>query len=129
GLFDVQFVDASNAWVAGPGAIARSSDGGETWRRVARSELDNGYLTGFAVHFIDEWRGWLASDVGRLMRTDDGGRNWVAVPLPLAKDEHPTLRDVTFLDDRRGWVAGEGGTIFHTEDGGTTWLRQQSGVP
>ena len=129
GLFDLQFVDASNAWTVGPGAVARSDDGGETWRRVARSEADNGYLTGFAVHFLDERRGWLASDVGRLMHTEDGGRNWVAVPLPLDKDEHPTLRDVTFLDERRGWVVGDDGVIFHTADGGATWVRQAHGVP
>ena len=128
GLHDLQFVDAANAWTVGPGAVARSNDGGESWRRVARSESDNGSLTGFAVHFLDDSRGWLASDGGRLLRTEDGGVSWVAVPLPLAKDEHPSLRAVTFLGDRLGWVVGDGAVIFHSEDGGATWTRQANGV-
>ena len=128
-LFDLQYVDASNVWAVGPGAIVHSEDGGESWRRIARSENDDRYLTGFAVHFLDDARGWLTCDVGRLMRTDDGGLDWTAVSLPLAKDEHPILRDVTFLDDRRGWVVGDGSVIFHTQDGGATWVRQAHGVP
>lgn len=128
-LFDLQFVDAAHGWAAGPGAVVRSTDGGESWHRVVRSVDDDASPTAFAVHFLDDSHGWLASDGGKLMRTDDGGRNWVAVPLPLKKDEHPILRDVTFLDDARGWVVGDGGVIFHTEDGGTTWMRQANGVP
>jgi photosystem II stability/assembly factor-like uncharacterized protein len=128
-LFDLQFVDAAHAWAAGPGAVVRSEDAGETWQRVVRSESENGYLTAFAVHFLDEWRGWLVSNGGRLMRTDDGGRNWVPVPLPLHGDERPTLRDVTFVGGRCGWVVGDEGVIFHTEDAGATWVRQENGVP
>lgn len=127
-LFDVQFVDAWDGWAVGNG-LARTEDGGETWRTLVRSESENGYFSGNAIHFVDEARGWLVGHSGSLMRTQDGGRSWTAVNLPLRPEERPTLRDVTFVGAEQGWVVGETGTIFHTEDGGQRWSRQENGVP
>ena len=126
--FALDFVDAWNGWAAGS-AIARTRDGGETWRTLTRGTAGNGYLSANAIHFVDESRGWLAGHGGALLRTEDGGTNWTPVTLPLRAGERPTLWDVTFRGDTHGWVAGEHGTIFHTDDGGATWSRQETGVP
>lgn len=128
-LFDVQFLDARIGWAAGPGSIVATDDGGETWRACLYNTSENGYITPFAIHFLNPSRGWLVSHGGRLMRSDDGGVTWVAIDLPLREGERPTLRDVTFTDPMNGWVVGELGSIFHTADGGTTWTRQEHGVP
>jgi photosystem II stability/assembly factor-like uncharacterized protein len=125
---DIQFIDAWNGWAAGT-LIARTTDGGETWRTLMRGASENGYLHANAIHFCSETRGWLVSHGGGLMWTDDGGRNWSPVALPLREGEHPTLWDITFSDASHGWVVGERGSIFHTEDGGATWALQESGVP
>jgi photosystem II stability/assembly factor-like uncharacterized protein len=128
-LFDVQFLDARTGWAAGPGSIVQTNDGGESWRPCLYNASENGYITPFAIHFVDRSRGWLVSHGGRLMRSDDGGVTWTRIVLPLRGGEHPTLRDVTFTDEMHGWVVGELGSIFHTVDGGATWARQESGVP
>jgi photosystem II stability/assembly factor-like uncharacterized protein len=129
GLFALQFIDARNGWAVGPGSLARTEDGGETWQLLVRSEYDNGYLSGSAIRFINPQRGWMAGLNATFARTDDGGSTWQRVPLPLREGEHPSLRDVFFVDGRRGWVVGELGSIFHTDDGGATWSRQENGVP
>ena len=127
-VFDIQFIDARTGWAAGS-LIARTIDGGETWRTLTRSTSENGYLTANAIHFVDEAHGWLVGHGGALMRSDDSGRTWTPVPLPLRAGERPTLRDITFSDPTHGWIVGELGSIFHTEDGGATWTLQESGVP
>jgi photosystem II stability/assembly factor-like uncharacterized protein len=128
-LSDIQFIDDWNGWAIGSSCIVRTEDGGESWRVLLYGTAENGYLSGNAIHFVDERRGWLAGHSARFMRSDDGGKNWTPITLPLEPDEHPTLWDVTFIGPNHGWVVGERGTIFHTSDGGWTWTRQDSGVP
>jgi photosystem II stability/assembly factor-like uncharacterized protein len=127
-LTDVHFIDGWNGWALGAGLV-RTEDGGETWNLVLRSESENGYFSGNAIHFVDEARGWLVGHAGSVMTTRDGGRSWSPVSLPLWPDERPTLWDVTFVGDARGWIVGEQGAIFHTRDGGAVWTRQENGVP
>jgi len=128
-LFDIQFLDASNAWASGPASVVRTDDGGESWRPLVFGTSENGYLSANAIHFIDLEHGWLVGHGGSLMRSGDGGLAWASVPLPLRAGERPTLWDVTFSDASNGWVVGEEGSIFHTADGGMTWTRQERGVP
>jgi len=127
-LSDVQFIDARNGWALGSGLV-RTEDGGETWRMLVRSQAENGYFSGNALHFVDEARGWLVGHGASLMRTRDGGRSWIPVSLPLRLGERPILRDVTFVGADHGWVVGEHGTLFHTADGGASWTLQENGVP
>ena len=127
-LQNLHFLDDRNGWAAGAG-LARTDDGGETWRTLVRSEAENGYFGGNAIHFVDAHRGWIAGHGGRLMRTNDGGLTWSGVVLPLPPGERPTFWDLTFADPAHGWVVGEQGFIFHTADGGATWTRQEDGVP
>ena len=127
-LCDIQFIDPWNGWAAGS-LIARTEDGGETWRILVRGASENGYLFANAVHFLDETHGWLVSHGGTLMRSEDGGHSWLPVALPLRDGERPTLWDITFSDASCGWVVGERGSIFHTRDSGATWALQENGVP
>lgn len=128
GLFDVQFIDSRRGWAAGA-SILGTSDGGESWGALVYGSAENGYLSGTALHFVDDRRGWLVGPFGRLMRTQDGGSNWEAVELPLRPGEKPHLFDITFCDALHGWIVGERGNVFHTEDGGETWARQENGIP
>jgi hypothetical protein len=59
----------------GNGFIARSSDGGRTWERIA----SNTRVTLSGVAFINERAGFAAGDSGTILRTVDGGDSWVAM--------------------------------------------------
>ncbi|MFC1572155.1 WD40/YVTN/BNR-like repeat-containing protein [Candidatus Eisenbacteria bacterium] len=122
-LYDVHFIDELNGWVTGLGGILRTTDGGETWTMAGPYRSGMGYITGFAIHFLDLEHGWLAGQDGDLRRTSDGGENWTKLDL-YASDEKPFLCDLTFTDPENGWVVGENGTILHTTDGGETWEHQ-----
>jgi photosystem II stability/assembly factor-like uncharacterized protein len=129
GLAEIQMFDDRVGWAIGPASVLRTEDGGETWRILVRNSSESGYLTGHAIHFVDQQRGWLVGHTGEVMRSDDGGVDWERVPVPIPPSEHPTLWDVTFVDPMHGWIVGERGIVLHTEDGGTTWVRQEQGIP
>ena len=57
------------------GAVARSEDGGRSWRRV-RMPRANSTLWAFAVHAADEALVYAASVSGQLYRSEDGGQAW-----------------------------------------------------
>lgn len=128
GLFDVQFIDGSRGWAAGA-SILGTRDGGESWGALAYATSENGYLSGTAIHFVDEDHGWLAGQNGLLMRSSNGGSAWTRVALPLGPEERPHLFDIDFCDAAHGWVVGENGVVLHTADGGASWSRQQDGIP
>jgi photosystem II stability/assembly factor-like uncharacterized protein len=129
-LSDIQFVDRDNGWAIGSGGLARTTNGGDSWRgplQVDPEAGDTNRVVGTALHFADRERGWLVGQFGLIRLTTDGGMSWHRVSGPQASEE-PDLRGLDFADERHGWAVGEGGTILHTSDGGVTWRPQASGV-
>ena len=124
----VQFIDASEGWVAGDdGVVWHSIDGGKTWERQktgTRASLRS-------VHFQTPYTGWAvgrqelpsgAGSVGVMLKTTDGGIEWQEVGVNVL----PGLHVVRFFDEQNGFVCGDGSDafpsgMFSTTDGGKTW--------
>jgi len=99
--------------VGGGGSIARTSDGGDTWRTVAsgvQSVL-------WSVYFPNPSTGWVVGDVGTILVTHDGGTSW--------QSQHSgvdgSLVSVHFMDANTGWAVTSSRRVISTGDGGETW--------
>jgi len=125
-LASVEFVSASQGWVAGAGRILATRDGGRTWHKQysGSAKLDQ-------IDFIDATHGW-AVGTDELLTTDDGGATWTALPEPCGY-----IQSVHFVTPQLGYAiaAGSdirldggtpapvtGGRLLVTTDAGRTWL-------
>jgi photosystem II stability/assembly factor-like uncharacterized protein len=128
-LHDLEFVDDTHGWAIGDGGLARTVDGGETWRGPLMLDPEDespSATRGQALSFVDPYWGWLVGKHGLIRFSNDGGQSWEL--LAEMKSENPDLWAVEFVDYRQGWAVGARGTILHTTDGGKSWQRQSSGV-
>jgi hypothetical protein len=107
-------------------AIARTDDGGRTWRTSTVHDPaanPTGYST-IAVSFGDKGNGAIlartatsqAFSMATLFATTDGGASWSIQPAPEAGQ-------LRVEPGGRTWVAGE--TLDATTDQGRTWTRAQ----
>lgn len=125
-LAAVQFVSASQGWVAGAGRIIATGDGGATW-----TSQYSGPARLVQVDFTDASHGWAVGTSG-LLHTSDGGATWRQLAEPCAG----RIRSVHFISSSLGYavVGGSqvrldvgvpapvnGGTLVSTGDGGATW--------
>ena len=128
-LRDVFFNDALNGWLVCERSVyalaraeearsylLRTTDGGETWSRVAVTAGDAGVLLARVVFATPE-RGWAFGEMGALYSTRDGGATWQRRRAPTQR----FLSGAHFLDASRGWLVGAAGTVLRTADGGETW--------
>lgn len=142
-ILDVKFQDPSVGFVyAGTdpdvaksnGLIARTTDGGATWKVVYRSARPFELMwkgawvdrrLGFATlqnytgeASEDPQSGVTATAARYVVRTDDGGATWREIPLV----DNPKVQEfgIAFVDARRGWV-GALPHGFATTDGGAHW--------
>jgi hypothetical protein len=107
-------------------AVARTGDGGKTWRTTRVHDPNvgpTGYST-IAVSFGDKANGAIlartatsqAFSMATLFATTDGGATWSAQPAPEAGQ-------LRVEPGGRTWVAGD--TLDATGDQGRTWNRAQ----
>lgn len=102
-LTSVCFVGEKQGWVTGHGGVVlRTTDGGESWTRVA----DGVMLAKVEVE--------AASATTLPKRIADAKRL-------LEEGADKPLLSVYFVDEKNGWVAGAYGLFFSTNDGGNTW--------
>ena len=129
----VSFVNSSRGWAEIGQTIFATTDGGHTWRRLAKGEgIGN-------IGFASKQFGWLFTG-SKLKVTVDGGRTWHDQHIP-----HVTgirLEQAQFVDKEHGWLMGTGQGAFipnpnqsgsgeipsvlvfwSTDNGGTTWTR------
>jgi photosystem II stability/assembly factor-like uncharacterized protein len=121
----VQFVSASQGWVAGAGRVLATTDGGRTWtaQYTGPAKIDE-------VDFTDASHGW-AVGTNALLRTTDGGASWTALSEPCEP-----IESVHFVTPNLGyavagggqvWLSGGvpaavgGGELLATTDGGASW--------
>lgn len=96
------------------GTAVITGDGGETWSLVGIREKP------VSLFFLDDARGWMATD-GGIWRTGDAGRTWTK----LQKLE--SIERVFFLDEMLGFAVGAPRAAYQTADGGKTWKRFAAG--
>lgn len=121
-------VDRDVAWATGSGGtIVVTSDGGETWRAVAPTEL--GELDVRDVHALDDSTAWVMcagpGEKSRILHTEDGGDTWEE--QHRERDEAAFLDGFAFFDAERALCYGDpmadgGFRLLRTEDGGASWV-------
>jgi photosystem II stability/assembly factor-like uncharacterized protein len=111
GVFDGQFLDASNGYVTTGAGLFKTTDGGKTFIRA--NSFSGGGAAG--LFFLDKNNGWFSNS--QLNKTQDGGVSFLPAgpALPLA------IYAIQFTDPLHGWLAGGGGG-FRTTDGGATLI-------
>lgn len=129
---DVEALDANTAVLMSAGRPAelwRTDDGGVTWQRRFRLDVEGVFLD--ALDF-DGARGLAWGDplegAFLTLATDDHGRTWHRVgerlPPPLEGEAgFAASGTCVFLRGERSWIATGGGTarVLRSEDRGATW--------
>ncbi len=95
------------------GALCRSTDGGQTWRRLTSGPLatwDEGLVAGGEV--------WLAGSRGTVLRAGADGAIWGTRTIAGKADLHGVARAGAL-----GWAVGDDGTVARSTDGGDKWTK------
>jgi photosystem II stability/assembly factor-like uncharacterized protein len=125
------------------GIVAKSDDGGQTWRQASVPTS----VTLTTVRFADARRGWAAGHGGVVLATEDGGEHWTrrldgqrAAQIVLdaartsgdaaaiseaerlqAEGADKPLLDLLLLGPERLLAVGAYGLAMGSEDGGRSW--------
>jgi photosystem II stability/assembly factor-like uncharacterized protein len=108
----LRLADEKSGWAGGEGWIARTDDGGKSWR----TQLEHPYVVN-QLFALNGKEAWAAFDIGsskalRLMHTTDGGQTWTEA------GEMPGRGFLHFVSSKEAFSGNE-----HTTDGGRTWTR------
>jgi len=132
---DYMFISESTGVAVGSSDIARTTDGGRTWKNVAACAT-TAQVEGLARNVRCEWTRLqfinpsIAYAIGfnRQLRTtafvarsSDAGASWTLTAATVSD----TPQDGFFLDENTGYIrtgAPDTGQIFKTTDGGNTWV-------
>jgi photosystem II stability/assembly factor-like uncharacterized protein len=133
------FASADVGWAAGVngataagagGSIAKTTDGGATWRvqkKIVGRDGSGGFLD-VACPTESRCYALKGGTLGGIWATNDGGDTWTRHRLP-GKSSQPVYEAIDFPTELTGWAVGSSGKIAKTTDGGVTWVAQASGVP
>ncbi|HST38014.1 MAG TPA: YCF48-related protein [Conexibacter sp.] len=105
----------------GPRGLRRSTDGGETFERVAAKAVAKADLRGVVAARGGALFVW---GRGTVSRSSDAGRSWTALTKPGAtRRARKRLRiwQVAFSSARTGLLEDSAGHIWRTTDGGGAW--------
>jgi photosystem II stability/assembly factor-like uncharacterized protein len=123
----VYFVNGEVGWVAGVGGtILRTVDAGKTWEAQLGGDPENKAPRVYALHFLDERRGWAIQGEGvdayKMLHTRDG-ESWEEIgTVPFgANDLVFTSPETGFLSANPGMSVSGSNTIYRSTDGGRTW--------
>lgn len=100
----------SGGFIAGEGAIWKTTDGGATLTSVP--VLTNYYL--YSVFFPNADTGFAAGEAGTVMKTLDGSTVWDTLVSGTKNDLHGMF----FTDPNTAYLVGALGTILKTSNGG-----------
>jgi photosystem II stability/assembly factor-like uncharacterized protein len=122
-LFNIDFVDSLNGWMAGE-VVLHTVDGGKEWELLRPDSVS----LFWDVDFQNLTQGWVVGEHpegGIILCTSDGGQTWQESFLDMSTSQY---EDIMFLDEWQAWAVGRAGAIAHTDDGGLTWQRQESRI-
>lgn len=122
GLNDVFMSNSSTGYLAGYGAIMKTTDAGKSWQY---QDVKNDNFMG--IHCVDENNVWTCGYGGSIFRTRNGGGSWQRLRNGnnLLKKSYALL-NIYFKDVETGWACGEKGLLLGTTDGGDTWKEYES---
>ncbi|MBI4515404.1 MAG: hypothetical protein HY699_06265 [Deltaproteobacteria bacterium] len=120
-FFAVHFINRREGYVAGlDGKIARTVDGGATWR-FEPMQLEFPIVDPlFRAYPVGDGSVWAVGAAGEVVRRLAGASEWQRAQLGM--EVATWLRGVDFVTPDNGWIVGGYGLILHTQDGGQTWL-------
>lgn len=96
----------------GRGTFFRSTDTGENWQKIYRSDTDS-YR---GISFLNVNTGYLAGEgASGIIKTTNGGYNWTAVPGMF-----DTVERIQFITDSLGYLA-KSYAVLKTTNGGNNW--------
>lgn len=118
----------------GGGLIAKTTNGGATWRTQKRANPGQFLQGGFDMVsapsalrcYVLGWEPIKQTGHIRqlLFATNDGGAHWTHHSLPSGQ----SYSAIAFPGLSTGWLIGSHGSVFATTDAGRTWRRQSTGV-
>jgi photosystem II stability/assembly factor-like uncharacterized protein len=123
----VRVVNADTVVLAGPCALRRSEDGGQSFTRLPWTASDEGCPSEIvSIHFPSPSTGYVLTRDASVFRTGDGGETFskvTSVPGP----EAPTDIFFTGADTGVATTGGSGsGKIYRTTDSGNSWTEVES---
>ncbi len=101
------------------GKVARSVDGGQTWRLDSVESPFPVVDPLFVPFLFDDGFGWVAGASGQILRRAGADSPWQRADLGM--EVSTWIRGMDWWDARTGWLVGGYGLILHTTDGGRTW--------
>ena len=133
----VTFTDAMNGFAVGSritggypysNVIAKTSDGGLTWRQVYADQVKSGYPMLSDVSFAAGGRGWAVGDSSAVLTTTDGGETWQdqGRPAGIRYRRWGDAVAVCAIDGQHAVgletsLSHLGVGVLQTSDGGATW--------
>lgn len=120
-FFGVHFTSRTEGLAAGlDGRIARTNDGGTTWR-FEPMELEYPIVDPlFTATMLPGGGGIAIGAAGEIVRLEPGATAWKRVKLGM--EVLTWLRGLEFSNPNDAYIVGGFGLILHTQDGGKTWL-------
>jgi photosystem II stability/assembly factor-like uncharacterized protein len=147
-IFALSFPDRLHGFMVGEnGLVLSTTDGGESFFKRRLQHIFPPELKDYAlpfdepqyygVTFLDNNRGWVVGELGRIWATENGGKTWLERQdelMPQWKHELATNEDprflnftlpnfygISFRDPQHGAACGINGTIVQTSGGGKDW--------
>jgi photosystem II stability/assembly factor-like uncharacterized protein len=111
------------------GGMARSTDGGVTFRSVASAALRRARVLSRGI-VASAGAGRVAIVVGRgaIVRTRDAGATWTRVPVPRAGARPPRIARADCVPPGTCWIVTAGSRLYRTVNAGGRWVDVTAGL-
>lgn len=117
GMYHIVFADSLTGYVAGFGAISRTSDGGKTWQFTAAKD---DYFT--ASTWFSDKEGVAVGWEGSILYTTDGGKTWQKIrKANTVGQQKIRLKDIAQNNQQELVAVGENGCLLFSKDHGKYW--------
>ncbi len=117
------FINDNIGFASSNVALARTTDGGNSWTEVLSHQATPAMNGDFeSIFFVDSNYGWAVTNMGEIFWTKNSGLTWSAAISGVTK----LLSGVFFANRKEGIAMGSGGTFLNSADSGRTWNKVNS---